>query len=141
MEPHHTLVGFYIDEAVYAPLYYGYGGPGEYADRAMHARRAEGQILEVAPDTVLVLLKASRDAIAARMKADPHDLSLVKEKDIERVLEKFEQEYERSFLRRKFVLDSTDKTVEETLWDFVEQIQPHLTQADRARILTRDLPR
>ena len=30
--PHHVMVGFHIDEAVYAQLYYGYGGHDEYGD-------------------------------------------------------------------------------------------------------------
>ena len=139
-DAHHTMVGFHIDEAVYAPLYYGYGGPGEYADREMHARRTDGEIMEIAPDTVLVLLKASPDAIRQRMKADPHEYALVKEKDIELVLDMFAQQYERSFIRNKFELDSTGKTVEETLAEFVEQVQPYLLERDRLRILTRNLP-
>ena len=42
-DPHHNSVGFHIDEAVYAPLYYGYGGAGEYGDRVRTARRTEDQ--------------------------------------------------------------------------------------------------
>ena len=41
-DDHHNMVGFHIDEAVYAPLYYGYGGPDEYADRAWQAPRRVG---------------------------------------------------------------------------------------------------
>ena len=26
--PHHNVIGMHVEEAVYAPLYYGYGGPG-----------------------------------------------------------------------------------------------------------------
>ena len=43
-DPHHNSVGFHIDEAVYAPMYYGYGGSGEYGDRARSARRTEAHI-------------------------------------------------------------------------------------------------
>lgn len=139
-DAHHTMVGFHIDEAVYAPLYYGYGGPGEYADRDMYARRTDSEIVEIAPDTALVLIKASPGAIRERMKADPHENALVKEKDIEKVLDLFEQQYERSFIRIKFEIDNTDKTVDETLAAFVSQIQPHLLERDRLRILTRNLP-
>jgi hypothetical protein len=139
-DAHHTMVGFHLDEAVYAPLYYGYGGPGEYADREMNARRTDTEIVEIAPDTALVLLKASPDALRERMKADPHENTLVKEKDIEKVLDMFEQQYGRSFIRIKFEIDNTDKTVDETLVAFVSQIQPHLLERDRLRILTRNLP-
>ena len=37
--PHHLLVGFHIEEAVYAPRYFGYGRPGEYRSGAV---RGEG---------------------------------------------------------------------------------------------------
>ena len=47
--PDHGLVGFHIEEAVYAPLYYGYGGPREYADRRVMARSIEAHILDMAP--------------------------------------------------------------------------------------------
>ena len=140
-DPHHNMVGFHIDEAVYAPLYYGYGGHDEYGDRARAARRVEAHIMEVARDTVLVHLKASPEAITKRMAADPHDFGLVKEKDVERVLQRFQEEYDRSFLRQKIELDNTDKTVDETVAEFVEQVQPHVTDSDRARMLTRTLPK
>lgn len=131
-DPHHNMVGFHIDEAVYAPLYYGYGGPGEYADRMRYARMMEHHILEKAPDTVLVHVKASAEVIARRMAEEPHDLALVKEPDIEKVLQRFEEENGWSFFRRKFAVDTSEATVEETL----EQIEPHLTDQDRLRMLT-----
>ena len=134
--PHHNSVGLHIDEAVYAPLYYSYGGDDEYADRRLTARRIESHIIEVAPDTVLVLVKASPEVIARRMKESPHDRSLVKEKDIRHVLKRFEEENERSFILNKFTLDTTTATVEETLAQFVEQVEPYMTEADRLRILT-----
>ena len=139
-DPHHVMVGFHIDEAVYAPKYYGYGGHDEYGDRVRSARRIEGEILEIARDTVLVLVKASAEAIRSRMAAGPRELGVVKEKDVEFVLKRFEEEYTRSFLRQKIEIDNTDLTPEETLAQFVEQIQPHLTEGDRARIVTRNLP-
>ena len=137
---HHTMVGFHIDEAVYAPKYYGYGGHDEYGDRARSARRTEGEILEVARDTVLVLVKASPEVIRQRMAAEPREFGVVKEPDVEFILQRFEEEYNRSFLRQKIKIDNTELTPEETLARFVEEIQPHLTQADRTRILTRTLP-
>ena len=139
--PHHVLVGFHIDEAVYAPQYYGYGKHDEYGDRARSARRTEGEILEIARDTVLILVKASPEAIRERMAAEPREFGVVKEKDIELILQRFEEEHERSFLRQKIEIDNTDLTPEETLSKFVEGIQPHLKEGDRARILTRDLPK
>ena len=137
---HHVMVGFHIDEAVYAPKYYSYGGPGEYADRAWMARLHEGHILDIANDTVLVHLKASPEAIRERMKAEPREYGVLKEEDVEYILQRFAEEYQRSFLRQKIEIDNTDLTPEQTLAKFVEEIQPHLSQADRARILTRNLP-
>ena len=46
---HHNLVGMHIDEAVYAGLYYGYGGDGEYADRKQYARHVEETMIERRP--------------------------------------------------------------------------------------------
>ena len=139
-DAHHVLVGFHIDEAVYAPKYYGYGGPDEYSDRAWYARMIESHVNKVAPDTVLVHVKASPEAIRERMKAEPGENGLVQDEDVESILERFEQEYSRSFIRQKIQIDTTDLTPDEALAQFVEQIQPHLTEADRARILTRNLP-
>jgi hypothetical protein len=137
----HTMVGFHIDEAVYAPLYYGYGESGEYGDRESAARSTEASLLEIARDTVLILLKASPEAIRARMKADPHTHALVKDGDVEDVLAAFEDQHTRSMLRKKIVIDNTDQTVAESLAEFVTQMQPFLTHEDRSRILTRNLPK
>ena len=137
---HHVLVGFHIDEAVYAPHYYGYGGPDQYSDRAWLARRIEGHILDIARDTVLVHLKASPAAIHERMQKEPREFGVVQDADVEYILQRFEEEYTRSFLRQKIQIDNTDLTPEQALARFVEEIQPHLTEADRARILTRNLP-
>jgi hypothetical protein len=136
----HTMVGFHIDEAVYAPRYYGYGEPNEYGDREQAARTTEAALLEIARDTVLVLLKASPETIRARMKADPHANALVKDGDVDDVLAAFEDQHTRSLLRKKIVIDNTDLTVAETLAEFVTQVQPFLTHEDRSRILTRNLP-
>ena len=135
-DTHHNSVGFHIDEAVYAPMYYGYGGAGEYADRVQAARRVEAHIMEVAPDTVLILLKASPDVIRSRMKGEPRQNSLVQDEDVEQVLQRFEEEYENSMIRKKFILDTSSATVEETLVEFVENIEPHVSEADQLRILS-----
>ncbi len=89
---------------------------------------------------MLIHLKASSDAIRGRMKAEPRKFVLLLEKDIQHVLHRFAEEYDRSFLRQKFEIDNTDLTPEETLAEFVAKIQPHLTEEDRARILTWKLP-
>jgi GTPase SAR1 family protein len=132
----HILVGFHIEDAVYAPLYYGYGKKGEYGDREAFARHFEAEIIEMAADTVLVLLTASADVIAERMRSAPHARTVLKEKDIDFVLERFDYHFKHSLLRYKFTLDTSNATVEETLQEFIEAIEPNLSQADRMRIQT-----
>jgi len=58
------MVGFHIEDAVYGPLYYDYGHDGS---RSAIGRNIENHIMKVARDTVLVLLKASPEAIAKRL--------------------------------------------------------------------------
>ena len=131
----YIYVGFQLDEAVYAPLYYGYGGKGEYAERSALARAMEEEIMKKAPDTVLILLRARPEVIARRMRENPHRRPVVQEQDIEHVLQRFEEEFQDSLLRRKFALDTSDVTVEQTLAEFAENLKPHLTQADQLRLL------
>ena len=54
----------YYADAVYAPIYYGFGEPGSFADRRQRAREWDNELLSVAPDTVLVLVRASAEVIA-----------------------------------------------------------------------------
>ena len=129
-------MGLHFDEAVYAPLYYGYGGVGAPFDRRLLARQVESRLMEVAPDTVVVLVKASPQVIAQRMREAPHPQGLVREGDIEVVLERFEDEYNQSVLRHKFVLDTSEATPEETLAQFQRQVGPFLSDGDRLRLLT-----
>ncbi len=142
-DPDHMLVGFHIEEAVYAPLYYGYGGDGQYGARSPFARSIEKTMMELAPDFIAVLLKASPDAITDRMKANPRSRdqagrrdATLQEKDIEYVLNRFEEEFGKTLIRKKIVIDNTSTTPEETLKEFVSEVQKHLSQQDRLRILT-----
>ena len=157
--PDHNLMGLHIEEAVYAPLYYGYGGPNSAApvrspegQRTKHARSIERHILERAPQAVLVLVKASADVIKQRLRTDAYPDSetttgqkkskpfgeptrgVVEEGDVELVLTRFEEEFEASLLRNKMALDTTSATVEETFAEFVDQVQPFLSDVDRRRI-------
>jgi hypothetical protein len=136
-DAHHNSIGYHIDEAVYAPLYYGYGGPGEYADRQWYARHIEQDIMHRARDTTIVLVKASADTIRDRRNANPHKFSYLQEEDIEKVLEGFETQYNASFIRNKFEIDTTTATKEENLAEFVEKFEPHLSDTDRAKIMYR----
>ncbi len=128
------MVGFHIENAIYGPLYYGY--PDDGAPEAI-ARNVEGYIMEHARDTVMVLLKASPEAIRSRMTKSPHRLGVVQEEDIETVLRLFEEEFAHSLIRYKFQIDTTEKTPDETFGKFLKQVQPLMRQADQVRILAR----
>jgi len=135
---HHLLVNWYYGDAVYAPLYYGYGGPDEYADRQAMARRYDVEIMSGAPDTVLVLVKASAEAIRQRMAETPHPWCILKDQDVELVLQRFEEEYTRSGIRRRFTLDTSNTTVKETFQAFLRQMEPHFTGKDQMALLTHE---
>ena len=134
---HHNLVGMHIDEAVYAGLYYGYGGDGEYADRKQYARHVEETMIERAPDTVLVLCKASPDVIRRRMNENSHPNAVVQEKDVDMVVARFEEEYELSRFGNKITVDTGTQSVEESLAEFVSKYEPFMTDADRVRMLVQ----
>ena len=132
----HCVVGFYYSEGVYAPLYYGYGRPGEYSDRAQMVRALDHEVMRIAPDTVLVLMKASPEVIRRRMAAHPTRETVLQGKDVEFVLERFDELFSGSLIRRKFVLDTSTASLEETLGVFLKNMEPHFTLMDRMRMLT-----
>jgi len=139
--PDHNLMGMVIEEAVYAPLYYGYGGKNSGApyrspegQRTEMARQIEETMLEQAPESVLVLFKASPEVIKKRMVNTPHTHQLVQDTDVEHVLERFEEEFHASLIQRRFVLDTTTATVAETLAEFGTKYEPFHTQIDRERM-------
>ena len=127
-------IGLHIEDAVYGPMYWGYGGEGEPGDRAEVSRDVEEWILEGAPETVLVLLTASPGVIVRRMKEEPRKNSPLREEDIERVLGRFREEFDTSRIPHKIVLDTSTAPVEETVARFAEQIEPYLGEDDRLRM-------
>ena len=75
------LINWYFADAVYAPLYYGYGGPGEKFDQTRLVRYFDRKVMEAAPETVLVLVKASADAILRRMHDNPRPRCILEENE------------------------------------------------------------
>lgn len=136
---HHLLTNWYYGDAVYAPLYYGYGGSGEYADRQVMARHLDAEVMRAMPDMVLVLMKASPEVIQRRKSENPHPHCVLKDEDVELVLQRFEEEYARSLIRRRFVLDVTDATKEETFTEFMRQMKPHFNERDLLSLGNHDL--
>ena len=130
------VIGLHIEEMIWGRLYFGYGEEGTQGDRSVVARAIEHRFMTYAPETVLVLVKATPDVIAGRMKANPHETQLLKEEDIGRVLDLFEQGHDRSMIARKLTLDTSTATVEETVEQFGSLIESHLTGYDRLRILS-----
>tara|TARA_B100000949_G_scaffold37627_1_gene31680 strand:+ start:441 stop:1157 length:717 start_codon:yes stop_codon:yes gene_type:complete len=131
------FINHYYAEAVYAPIYYGYGEPGSFADRRARARAWDAELQELAPDMVLILVRAAARLIRERMRQAPRIRSILRAGDVELVLDRFDEEYDNSLVERKFILDTTSATTEETQEQFLQQVWPHLTKVDRLRIATR----
>lgn len=134
-EPDHIVIGAHIEDAVMGPFYYGYGGPDDIQARSMVNPILEAEILRNGPDTVLVHLKASAEVIRQRMNDTPHPNSVLQEKDIPSLLERFEEEVAGSRLGQKIVIDTSGRTVEQTLREFIQNLEPHLSEIDIQRIL------
>ena len=128
-------IGHHIDEMIYAPMYFGYGRPGEPGDRRVEAQNVEQALAKYMPETVLVLMRASTDVVRSRMRSAPHVDGVVRDEDIEVVLERFEEEFARSAIHNKFTLDTTESTPEETFQEFLCKMEPYWTEGDRLRML------
>ncbi len=134
--PDWMSIGLHIDDGVYGPMYYGYGGDGEPHDRKVVSQQVESSILRFAPDIVLVHVAASPETIVNRMEENPHHHSPVKAEDVPELLERYEEAVSRSLFRHKIKLDTSESTVAESVAEFAKKIEPHLTEEDRSRILT-----
>ncbi len=120
---HILLGGFHIEESIYGPKYY-YPSLGRLAETT----RAWEEGLP--SDTILVHLTADRDVIVQRMKDDPHRYQVMPESDIEEMQEAFDIEYRRTWIKRKFVIDTSEMTPEGLLEVFLRESIPHLDTRD-----------
>ena len=137
-------VGHVFDDSIYGSLYFGYQyfeykRPITHVDRSNFIRHLETQVTKNAPETVLVLLRASPDVIRRRMKEKPHPGGVLQEKDIESVLDSFQYEFSQTMFEHKFYIDTSTSTMHETLAEFVDKIEPHLTESDRSRMGLRQM--
>ena len=130
----HIMVGAHIDEGILGPIYFDYGGDGQYANRRPSMRHYEEQILELAPDTILVLVTASAEVIRQRMKDNPHLAGALQDTDVEHVLERHEEEYADSLLLHKTRLDTSSASIQESTDEIIEKITALITEVDRQRI-------
>ena len=128
------VLDFYYAEAVYAPIYYGYGVKNSFSDRSARAREWDAELLKFAPDVILVLTTSSPATIKTRIASNPHLKSLVKELDVEMILERFEEEFTNSTIKRRLKIDTSDSSVKESLVEFKKAVLPYLTSHDRLRI-------
>lgn len=97
-------------------------------------RHHDMEVMAAAPDTVLVRLTASPEAVKERLRANPAGHGPIKEADIEDVLTRFTDEFGSSLICRRFTLDTTTTTPAETLRAFFDQIQTFRSPADRLRM-------
>ncbi|HCV28652.1 MAG TPA: hypothetical protein QGI07_01860 [Dehalococcoidia bacterium] len=137
-------VGFHIEEAIYARMYYGYGLAGEQFDRDVITGQIEARLKQISEDPIVVVhMTATPDVLARRMaelKDSPeHTNSPVKESDIPAILERFEEGVARSTIGPKIHVDTSTVSPDETLAEIVEALRPHLTDFDRERIAVHGL--
>lgn len=132
-EVDYLLLNWYYADSVYAEMYYGYGAPGTFSDRHLRARAWDTEIMSMAPDTVLVLVHAEPDVIRSRMRAAPRPRLILREQDIATVTARFHQAYEDSLIERRFVVNTSVGSPEDSLHSFLSQMWPYLSQKDLLR--------
>ena len=70
------------------------------------------------------------EVIRARMQSDRHDFNLIREADIDDLLEGFKREYAASWLSHKIEIDTSELTPPELLDTYFERVKPHLNTRD-----------
>ncbi|MBT3994989.1 MAG: hypothetical protein HOF01_04250 [Chloroflexi bacterium] len=127
------VIGGAIEDGVYGPMYFGYGGKGHRLDREMVQHEWERTILHFTDETVLVHVTADSSVIAQRLNDDPHDNMVISEPDIDKVKSRFAELVDWSVLTKKIEVDNSG-TIEDTIVEFVKKIEPYLTSVDRSRM-------
>ena len=129
-------IGLHIEDGVYAPLYFGYGLPDEFFNRReFFFDHIEGLIKEINSDPVIIVhLKAEPEVLRKRMKEHNRENIVMQEQDIDEVLRLFEEGVARSTLGPTITLDTSNVSIEDSVTEFAEKVQAHLTTADRERI-------
>ena len=61
----------------------------------------------------------------------------MKDEDVERSIDLFDEQYEETLIVRRMTLDTSTDTVAQTMHEFVRFVHPLLTDSDRLRMLTR----
>ena len=101
------VVGGHIEDAVYGPMYFGYGKKGTRHDRELVAHQVERTILRLTNDMVIVHLKTTTDVILKRMKTNPHENGVIKPTDVDTVKARFSELVDRSLLTKRIKIDNS----------------------------------
>jgi len=125
-------VGFYSEDMIYGPLYYG------YKPDALAIGQGRELEKELPSETILVLLTASPEVIGKRMEESPHEYQVIKKEDIPLLLGKFEEEFRASTIHAKISIDTTGLTPEQTLQDFLAKARIHLASEDLIRVMVNE---
>lgn len=127
------VIGGAIEDGVYGPMYFGYGGPDHRLNRKTVQHQWEGTIQNFTDETVLVHVTADTDVIAQRLHDDPHENMVISVGDIDKVKNRFAELVEWSILDKKIQVDNSG-TIADTMDQFVARIEPYLTEIDRSRM-------
>ncbi len=127
------VIGGAIEDGVYGPMFFGYGGKDQPLDRETVQHQWERTILHFTDETVLVHVTADSDVISRRMHDDPHENMVISEGDIDRVKSRFAELVDWSILSNKIQVDNSG-AIEDTMNDFIRKMEPYLTDSDRKRI-------
>tara|TARA_Y100000588_G_C14207098_1_gene905104 strand:+ start:380 stop:1087 length:708 start_codon:yes stop_codon:yes gene_type:complete len=129
-------VGYHFDDTVYAPIYFGYGGPKEPqgGPRTKYARYIEKEIMKSYPNTILIHLTASKESILERMKIGPHENQIINPTDIALIIEQFHSEFDKCLLQNKLTIDTTNSSIAQTTSIVLDGILNYCNSEDLARL-------
>ena len=134
---HVLMAGWHIEEAVYAAMY-GNEPDSPYYSGYMYniQRHYEARVLEShLPNLILIHMTASDEAIRHRMQTTPHEYQIIRESDIPELKNRFSEEVEKSLLAigpTPIVLDTTDKTPQQSLDELLTLSEPTISTAELA---------
>ena len=135
--PNTLIAGWHIEEAIYSAMY-GTDSKSPYYGNYHYGfqRLYESQVLEARlPDVVLIHMTASDAAISERMRISPHQYQSIEEKDIPDIKQRFEEEVGKSLFTqkgRKIVLETTEKSPQESLDELLEKTESLITIGELA---------
>ncbi len=130
--PDVMMIGAAIEDAVYGPMYFGYGKKGEFLDREVVMHQWERTILRVTEEITLVHVTADTDVIKQRLSDDPHENMVIAVADIEKVKTRFTELVDWSLLGNKITVDNSG-SMADTMTEFASKIEPFLTDVDSSR--------